>query len=48
MVLYSIQVGLQASAWVSVGVNIGDQVEVKVDESHPRDDVLSFKEVPST
>ena len=37
--------GLQASAWVSLGKQIGDEVEVKVEEAHPRDDVLSLKEV---
>ncbi|KAL0338307.1 UNVERIFIED_CONTAM: Ribonuclease II, chloroplastic/mitochondrial [Sesamum angustifolium] len=40
------EVGLQASAWVSVGVQVGDEVKVQVEEAHPRDDVLSFKEVP--
>ena len=39
------QVGLQASAWVSVGTQVGDEVEVQVEEAHPRDDVLSLKEV---
>lgn len=39
------QVGLQASAWVSVGSQIGDEVLVRVDEAHPRDDVLFLKEV---
>ncbi|XWS43729.1 hypothetical protein CRYUN_Cryun16bG0128600 [Craigia yunnanensis] len=38
-------VGLQASAWVSVGTQVGDEVEVQVEEDHPRDDVLSLKEV---
>ncbi|KAI5682407.1 hypothetical protein M9H77_03635 [Catharanthus roseus] len=40
-----VEVGLQASAWVSVGVNVGDEVEVKLEESHPRNDILSLKEV---
>lgn len=42
---YHLQVGVQASAWVSVGVQVGDEVEVRVEEAHPRDDVLSLKEV---
>lgn len=37
--------GLQASAWVSVGAQIGDEVQVRVEEAHPRDDVLSLKEI---
>lgn len=40
-----LQVGLQASAWVSIGAQVGDEVEVQVEEAHPRDDVLSLKEV---
>ncbi|XP_052173346.1 ribonuclease II, chloroplastic/mitochondrial isoform X2 [Diospyros lotus] len=40
-----LDVGTQASAWVSVGVQIGDEVKVQVEEAHPRDDVLSLKEV---
>lgn len=43
--LLLVEVGIQASACVSVGVQIGDEVEVQVDEAHPRDDVLSLKEV---
>ena len=41
------QVGLQASARVSVGAQVGDEVEVEVEveEAHPRDDLLSLKEV---
>jgi len=39
------QVGLQASAWVSLGKDIGDEIVVRVEESHPRDDFLSLKEV---
>ena len=41
----SYQVGIQASAAVSVGNLIGDEVEVVVEEAHPRDDVLYLKEV---
>jgi len=43
--LASFQVGIQASAAVSVGNLIGDEIEVVVEEAHPRDDVLSLKEV---
>ncbi|KAK6146914.1 hypothetical protein DH2020_017826 [Rehmannia glutinosa] len=38
------EVGLQASAWVSVGVQVGDEVKVQVEEAHPRDDSLILKE----
>lgn len=41
----SLQVGFQASAWVSVGSQIGDEVLVQVDEADPRNDVLSLKEI---
>lgn len=40
-----LQVGLQAAAWVSVGAQIGDEVEVNVEEAHPRDDIIYLKEV---
>ncbi|KAL3628640.1 ribonucleotide-diphosphate reductase subunit rnr1 [Castilleja foliolosa] len=43
-----LEVGLQGSAWVSLGVQVGDEVKVKVDEAHPRDDIISFKEVVGT
>lgn len=43
--LLLVEVGIQASACVSVGVQIGDEVEVQVEEAHPRDDVLFLKEV---
>lgn len=39
------QVGFQASAWVSVGAQIGDEVVVKVEEADPRDDIIFVKEV---
>lgn len=39
------EVGVQAAAWVSEGTKIGDEIEVRVQEAHPRDDVLSLKEV---
>lgn len=39
------EVGFQASAWVSVGSQIGDEVVVQVEEADPRDDVLSLKEI---
>ncbi|KAK4480956.1 hypothetical protein RD792_011818 [Penstemon davidsonii] len=43
-----LEVGLQASSWVSVGVRVGDEVKVQVESAHPRDDVLTFKEVQGT
>ncbi|KAI5391757.1 ribonucleotide-diphosphate reductase subunit rnr1, variant 2 [Lathyrus oleraceus] len=43
--LLLVEVGFQATAWVSVGTQIGDEVMVKVDESHPRDDIIHVKEV---
>ncbi|XP_022143825.1 ribonuclease II, chloroplastic/mitochondrial [Momordica charantia] len=43
--LLLVEVGLQASAWVSVGAQIGDEVQVRVEDAHPRDDVLSLKEI---
>ncbi|GAA0178762.1 exoribonuclease [Lithospermum erythrorhizon] len=46
--IFLIEVGLQASAWVSVGVQIGDKIQLEVEESHPRDDILSLKEIPGT
>ncbi|OWM82301.1 hypothetical protein CDL15_Pgr001875 [Punica granatum] len=42
--LLLVEVGHQASAWVSVGTQVGDEVIVRVEESHPRDDFLSLKE----
>ncbi|KAK4342917.1 hypothetical protein RND71_038733 [Anisodus tanguticus] len=39
------EIGVHASSWVSTGVQIGDEVDVQVEEAHPRDDVLSLKEV---
>lgn len=45
MFVYCFQVGLQASVWVSVGVQVGDEVKVRVEEALPRDDVLTLKEV---
>ncbi|XP_047340876.1 ribonuclease II, chloroplastic/mitochondrial-like [Impatiens glandulifera] len=41
--LLIMEVGIQASAWVSTGVQIGDEVEVKIVEAHPRDDILTLK-----
>ncbi|KAJ6747090.1 EXORIBONUCLEASE II MITOCHONDRIAL [Salix koriyanagi] len=43
--LLLVEVGLQASAWVSLGTQIGDEVQVRVEEAHPRDDIISLKEV---
>ncbi|KAK7390540.1 hypothetical protein VNO78_25848 [Psophocarpus tetragonolobus] len=42
--LLLIEVGFQASAWVPVGTQVGDEVKVKVEEAHPRDDILFLKE----
>ncbi|KAJ0984005.1 hypothetical protein J5N97_002361 [Dioscorea zingiberensis] len=43
--LLLVEVGVQASALVSVGTQIGDEIKVVIDEAHPRDDVLSVREV---
>nr|XP_043621550.1 ribonuclease II, chloroplastic/mitochondrial [Erigeron canadensis] len=43
--LLLLEVGFQASAWVGIGSHVGDEVEVRVEEAHPRDDTISFKEV---
>ncbi|XP_034920514.1 ribonuclease II, chloroplastic/mitochondrial [Populus alba] len=43
--LLLVEVGLQATAWVSLGTQIGDEVQVRVEEAHPRDDIISLKEV---
>ncbi|CAL2268072.1 unnamed protein product [Prunus armeniaca] len=40
-----VEVGLQSSVWVSVGADVGDEVLVRVEEAHPRDDVLFLKEI---
>ncbi|XP_017192070.2 ribonuclease II, chloroplastic/mitochondrial isoform X2 [Malus domestica] len=40
-----VEVGLQSSVWISVGAQIGDEVLVRIEEAHPRDDVLLLKEV---
>lgn len=42
--LLLIEVGFQASAWVSTA-QIGDEVEVRIEEAHPRDDAIYLKEV---
>ncbi|KAJ6814303.1 ribonuclease II, chloroplastic/mitochondrial isoform X1 [Iris pallida] len=42
--LLLVEVGIQASASVSLGKHIGDELEVIVEEAHPRDDVLLVKE----
>ncbi|XP_059305578.1 ribonuclease II, chloroplastic/mitochondrial isoform X3 [Lycium ferocissimum] len=39
------EIGVHASSRVSNGVQIGDEVHVQVEEAHPRDDVLTLKEV---
>ncbi|OVA16519.1 Ribonuclease II/R [Macleaya cordata] len=46
--LLLVEVGIQASAFVSVGKQIGDEIEVRVEEAHPRDDVLSLEEFQGT
>ncbi|KAE8099381.1 hypothetical protein FH972_017367 [Carpinus fangiana] len=43
--LLLVEVGFQASLSVSVGSQIGDEVVVRVEEAHPRDDFLELKEV---
>ncbi|XP_019464581.1 PREDICTED: ribonuclease II, chloroplastic/mitochondrial-like [Lupinus angustifolius] len=43
--LLLVEVGFQASTWVSVGTHIGDEILVKVEEAHPRDDIIFLKEV---
>ncbi|KAF8402926.1 hypothetical protein HHK36_011019 [Tetracentron sinense] len=43
--LLLMEVGIQSSAWVSLGTQVGHEIEVQVVEAHPRDDVLSLKEV---
>ncbi|KAI3514453.1 hypothetical protein L1887_12865 [Cichorium endivia] len=43
--LLLLEVGFQASAWVSIGSHVGDEVEVRVEEAHPRDDIIMLKEV---
>ncbi|XP_051131032.1 ribonuclease II, chloroplastic/mitochondrial [Andrographis paniculata] len=44
--IFLVEVGIYASLWVSVGMHIGDEVKVQVEAAHPRDDVLTLKEVP--
>lgn len=43
--LLIVEVGIQASAAVSAGKQIGDEIEVFIEEAHPRDDILSVREV---
>lgn len=43
--LLLVEVGVQASASVSVGYQIGDELQVVVEEAHPRDEVLLLEEV---
>lgn len=43
--LLLMEVGMQASAWVVIGAQIGDEIQVRVEEAHPREDVLSLKQV---
>ncbi|RVW33795.1 Ribonuclease II, chloroplastic/mitochondrial [Vitis vinifera] len=44
-VLQILQVGLQASAWVSLGNRLEMKLKLRWKKPHPRDDVLSLKEV---
>ncbi|XP_058111576.1 ribonuclease II, chloroplastic/mitochondrial-like [Magnolia sinica] len=39
------EVGIQGSALVSVGRQFEDETDVRVEEAHPHNDVLSLKEV---
>ncbi|URD77310.1 RNB [Musa troglodytarum] len=43
--LVNMHVGVQAIAIVSAGKKVGDELKVTIDEAHPRDDVLSVREV---
>ncbi|KAJ4835964.1 hypothetical protein Tsubulata_003049 [Turnera subulata] len=40
-----VEVGLQASARVSQGSKVGDEIKVMVERVHPRDDILFLEEV---
>ncbi|KAJ4834299.1 ribonucleotide-diphosphate reductase subunit rnr1 [Turnera subulata] len=40
-----VEVGLQASARVSQGLKVGDEIKVMVESVHPRDDILYLEEV---
>lgn len=39
------QVGIQVTADVSTGKQVGDELRVIIVEAHPRDDILLVKEV---
>ncbi|KAL1195674.1 Ribonuclease II, chloroplastic/mitochondrial [Cardamine amara subsp. amara] len=43
--LLLVEVGFQATVWVSEGRQVGDEIEVRVEEAHPRDDLILLKEV---
>ncbi|KAK8955988.1 hypothetical protein KSP40_PGU007958 [Platanthera guangdongensis] len=43
--LLLVEAGIQACAAVSAGKQIGDEIEVFIEEAHPRDDILSVREV---
>ncbi|KAK9668695.1 hypothetical protein RND81_13G079000 [Saponaria officinalis] len=43
--LMLVEVGLQATAWVLVGSQVGDEIQVVIEHAHPRDDDLSLKQV---
>ncbi|CAA7395821.1 unnamed protein product [Spirodela intermedia] len=40
-----LEVGIQASALLSLGIQVGDEIYVLVMEAHPRDDILLLREV---
>ncbi|CAA0830512.1 Ribonuclease II- chloroplastic/mitochondrial [Striga hermonthica] len=46
--IFLMEVGLQASVWVSGGVKVGDEVKVRVEKAHPRNDTISFVEAVVT
>ncbi|KAL5991906.1 hypothetical protein ACLOJK_012818 [Asimina triloba] len=41
------EVGIQGSAFASVGYKVGDEIRVTVEEAHPHDDDLSLQELKS-
>ncbi|XP_074583515.1 ribonuclease II, chloroplastic/mitochondrial [Curcuma longa] len=43
--LLLMEVGIQATVDVSIGKQVGDELRVIIVEAHPRDDILSVKEV---
>ncbi|XP_039068065.1 ribonuclease II, chloroplastic/mitochondrial [Hibiscus syriacus] len=43
--LFLVEVGFQGSAWVSIGCEVGDEVEVRVESASSREDYVLLKEV---